>query len=82
MNLWLKDPVSGDRSITLTYLTVAFISGQAAGWLQAFGKISAPGVDTVVDMFYGLAVLYFSRRNIKIGGKLFGADVQQEEVKK
>ena len=66
--MYLTDPKTGEKSVTLTFLVVSFLlfSGFAAA--SALGHVK--DVNSLSELFYACAALYFGRR-VKVGTKTF-----------
>lgn len=76
--MYLLDPKTNKRSVSLTFLVVTFIlyTGFSVG--KALELVN--GIGSLAELFYACAALYFGRR-VSINGKQF--EVKQEgQVKK
>jgi len=58
--MWLKDPVSKKKSVSLTFASIAFITVLITGGLEAFGKVNNTG--PFLELFYGTLGMYITRR--------------------
>jgi len=71
--MYLTDPKTGKKSVTLTFLIVSFIAFLTVSILTATGHMEESS--SLAELFYACAALYFGRR-VKVGGKSF--EVNQE----
>ena len=70
--MYMKEPSEG-RSVTLTFLSISFILLAGFSVAASLGYVNS--VDTLSELFYACAALYFGRR-VKVGTKSF--QVEQE----
>lgn len=75
MNVFLRDPVTGQPSVSLTLMIVSFLFLLVASGLEMAGVVKSTSM--AFEMFGSTAALYFSRR-LKLGKKSFSS----EETKK
>lgn len=71
MTLWLLDPKTKERSVSLTLLVGSGVVLAVCGILQVLGKTQSVGPFS--EMFYSCTALYFSRR-LTISGKNYSSD--------
>jgi hypothetical protein len=76
--MWIADPVNGKKSVSLTMLIVVGLAALVANGLVVLGKASAAA--GLNELFYSCMALYYGRRNLNIGGKVFSAN-KAEEIK-
>lgn len=69
--LWVTDPVTKNKSVSLTMLMLSGVLIITFGILQIFGKVQSVG--PFDNMFWSSAALYFGRR-LGINGKNYSAD--------
>lgn len=69
--MWIKDPITKHKSVSLTMLVITFLGSLIAAGLEMKGKIASTSI--ILEMFYASAGLYFSRR-ITFKGKQVGLD--------
>lgn len=74
--MYLTDPKTEKKSVTLTFLATSFIL--LAGFACAGSLGYVDNVNSLSELFYACAALYFGRR-VKVGTKSF--DVTQEDKK-
>lgn len=85
MNLWVEDPKTKERSVSLTLLLVAASSCLVAGALEMFEVVKSTSIFS--EMLYSFVALYFGRK-VNIKGNNFSSEKAQEienkinEVKK
>jgi hypothetical protein len=60
MNLWLKDPKTGEGSVAVTMVSVSFVAVLIAASLHMAGKITDTSV--IMELFYSTAGLYGVRK--------------------
>lgn len=72
--MYLKDPKDNQKSVTLTFLVIAFVL--FAGFSSAGALGYTKDVNSLSELFYACAALYFGRR-VKVGTKTF--ELNQEE---
>lgn len=71
--MWIKDPVTKKKSVSLTFTCIAFLGVLIAAGLQMANKIENTSVMT--EVFYATTALYFGRRftfkgkNVELNGK-------------
>ncbi len=70
MNLWLTDPTTSKKSVSLTLMVLSFFGCIVGGGLQIAGKTET--VSICLELFYGCSALYFGRR-FSMNGKTFDA---------
>lgn len=75
--LFVVDPTTGNKSVSLTLLVAGFVLVVAAGGLQVAGVVSSTGPFT--ELFYSASALYFGRR-LNISGKSFSSE-KAEDIK-
>lgn len=68
---YLKDPKDGKLSVTLTFLVISFLLVAGVSVAAVMGK--ATNSDSLLQLFYACAGLYFGRR-VNLGTKSFGMD--------
>lgn len=73
--MWLKDPKTSEKSVSLTMLTVSFVSVIGCSFAQIFGYLDGTG--PLMELFYATTALYFGRR-VKFGkGEISESSVGQ-----
>lgn len=72
--MYLTDPKDGKKSVTLTFLVITFIL--FAGFAGAGALGYTKDVNSLSELFYACAALYFGRR-VKVGTKTF--EMNQDE---
>lgn len=77
MELWVKDPSTGLKSVSLTILIVSFTAVIVAGSLNMAGVVATTSLFT--EIFYASTALYFGRK-MTVNNKNFSAD-KAEEIK-
>lgn len=77
MKLWVTDPTTGQKSVSLTMLLVAVICAVTAGGLQMFGLVETTSLFS--EFMYSCVALYFGRR-FQVNGKSFNSE-KAEAVK-
>jgi len=70
MSFFLTDPKTKEKSVSLTFVVLAFTACMVAGALQIAGKIET--VSICMELFYSSASLYFARR-FSVKGQEFNA---------
>lgn len=61
MNIpFVKDPVTGAESVTLTLTIVAFLATLVMGVLESIGKVQSTSI--LLELFWGTAAMYLGRR--------------------
>lgn len=75
MNLYSKDPKTGEPSVSLTVLWVSIVYLITMGVLQAMGKVDATG--SAMEFFGISSALYFGRR-VNLNGKTYSEDEKEE----
>lgn len=73
--MWMVDPVSGAKSVSLTMLVIAGALFSGCSLLLVFGRVNTTG--PLENFFWGAVALYFGRRNLNINGKSFSAPTDQ-----
>lgn len=58
--MYLKDPRSGQKSVSLTLMMVSFASVLVCSFAHMAGKLDSTG--PLLELFYATAALYFGRR--------------------
>lgn len=58
--MWLLDPKTSKRSVSLTMLTVSFVSIIGCAFAHVLGKLDSTG--PLLELFYACSALYFGRR--------------------
>jgi len=58
--MWLTDPITNKKSVSLTLLTVTSICFIIFCGLDAFGKVKS--ISSFNELFYATLALYFGRR--------------------
>ena len=76
--MYLKDPKTGEQSVSLTMMIASFVLTTAAA-VYMFAKTGSTGL--LETQFFTLIGLYFGRR-ITIKGQAFGSDSTSQEAKK
>lgn len=71
MNFWLSDPRTKQPSVSLTMLTVTFVTFLVTSILQMLGKGTSPA--GLTEMFGITAGLYFGRRFTDASGRVLEA---------
>jgi hypothetical protein len=66
--MYLTDPKDGKKSVTLTFVVTSFLL--FAGFACAGALGHAQNVNSLSELFYASAALYFGRR-VKVGSKTF-----------
>ena len=74
--MYLTDPKTNDKSVSLTFLVISFILYVGFSAATALGY--AEGIGALSELFYACAALYFGLR-IKIGTKSFSVDQKTEK---
>jgi hypothetical protein len=72
--MWITDPTTKLKSVSLTMLAVSFVVVLVSAGLHMADKVKDTSV--VMELFYTTAALYFSRR-VSIKGKDFEASPSQ-----
>lgn len=75
--MYLKDPVTGIVSVSLTFLVTSFILVVGFSVSNILGYSKDPG--PVMDLFYACAALYFGRR-VQVGSKTFSSKEEKETL--
>lgn len=75
---WIVDPKQKEESVSLTLLMVFALAALVLNILKSTGTVTE--VASINELFYSGLALYFSRRNINIGGKNYSA-VEAEAIK-
>ena len=73
--MYLTDPKDGQKSVTLTFVVIAFLL--FAGFACAGALGYAKDVNSLSELFYASAALYFGRR-VKVGNKIFETGKENE----
>lgn len=73
--MYLTDPKNGQKSVTLTFVVIAFLL--FAGFACAGALGYAKEVNALSELFYASAALYFGRR-VKVGNKTFETEKSDE----
>lgn len=71
IRLYLTDPKTNKKSVTLTFLVISFVL--FAGFASAVSLGYAYSTGALAELFYASAALYFGRR-VKVGSKSFSVD--------
>lgn len=71
MNIWIADPKTGERSVTLTLLAVSFLALVVASALQVAGVVN--NISSLMELFLTTSASYLGRR-INFNGKSFSAE--------
>lgn len=71
--MWLTDPKTKDKSVSLTLLMISFVGIIISGSLEISGIVNTTSV--LPEIFYGCCATYFGRR-IKFGNKEFGENLK------
>lgn len=58
--MWITDPKTKEKSVTLTAFVVSTLSLVGSGWLECFGHAKSTG--PFIEMFVSTALLYLGRR--------------------
>jgi hypothetical protein len=74
--MYLKDPKTGEKSVTLTFLVLSFLLFAGFAGAEALGY-TKNGTGSLSELFYACAALYFGRR-VKVGSKSFEVGNQDE----
>lgn len=69
--MYLTDPVTKQKSVTLTFVVMAFTLATGFSVASSLGHVKDPG--PLMELFYSCAALYFGRR-FSVGGKTFDAN--------
>lgn len=78
--MWIKDPSTKKKSVSLTFAVIAFVGVLVAAGLQMANKIQNTSVMT--EVFYATTALYFGRRfsfkgnNVELSGKTLDEKVE------
>lgn len=75
--MWLNDPKTQEKSVSLTILVYSFILLLVIGVLQVMNKVTTTGPFT--ELFYSSVALYFGRR-LNFGGRIFTSETASEVV--
>lgn len=75
---WIIDPKSKDPSVPLTLLLITFVVLIAVNVLNVLGKMSAVP-ESLNQIFWGLAMLYWGHHNVSIGGKIYSSSDNNEK---
>lgn len=80
--IWLIDPVTGKKSVSLSCLIAILSITAVLGVLNAFEVVK--NVSIFLELTGMFAALYFGRRNIQLGGKTaaIGDALPKEEEQK
>lgn len=78
-DLFVEDPSTGQKSVSLTLLVASFIAVAAAGGLQVAGLVSSTG--PFLELFYSASALYFGRR-LNIKGANYSSDKASDLAEK
>lgn len=73
--MWLLDPKTEEKSVSLTLLVCSFILLVLVGVMQVLNKVTTTG--PFAELFYSATALYFGRR-LNFGGKVFTSEVATE----
>ena len=74
--MYLIDPKSETKSVSLTFLVIAFFLFIGFSGAVALGYAENSGA--FAELFYACAALYFGRR-VKVGTKTFSVNSEQEK---
>lgn len=79
--MWLKDPVTKKRSVSLTFATITFIAVLVSGTLEILEKVKSTG--PFLELFYGTLGMYITRRFSfsSRGLSVNSGNKEEEEVK-
>ena len=69
---WVEDPKDNVESVSLSFCVVFGLAALVLNILKATGNVNDTA--SLNELFWGSMALYFGRRNINIGGKMFGAE--------
>jgi hypothetical protein len=73
--MWLTDPKTNEKSVTLTFLTLSFIALFVVSVLSIMGKVASVGA--FEELLYSTAALYFGRR-FSIKGKSYSGNEEKD----
>lgn len=73
--MYLKDPSTDKPSVSLTIFIISFVLVAGFSIAHMFGQGNEP--DSLLDLFYACAALYFGRR-LNIGNKTFSSNNTKE----
>ena len=73
--MYLKDPKTGEQSVTLTFTIISFILLTGFSISSVLGYSEEPG--PLMELFYASAALYFGRR-FNVNGKTFSGKEKQK----
>lgn len=76
-SVWLNDPKTKEKSVSLTILVYSFILLIVVGVFQVLNKVATTGPFS--ELFYSSVALYFGRR-LNFGGKVFTSETASETV--
>jgi hypothetical protein len=71
--MWIKDPKSNEKSVSLTLMSIAFVIACLLVIGEALGKCKANSA--YLELFYATAALYFSRK-VNVKGSSFSMEQQ------
>lgn len=74
--MYLTDPKDGKKSVTLTFLVVSFVI--FLGFACAGSLEYVKNVNSLSELFYACAALYFGRR-VKVGTKSFEMSGEEKD---
>lgn len=78
--MWIKDPTTNKRSVSLTMLVISCLFILVMGSLQVFEKVKTTG--PFMELMYSCMALYFGRR-FSVNGKTFSANSStRDDLKK
>lgn len=78
--MFIKDPKTGEPSVSLTFLMISFLLAAGFSIASVLDQSKNPG--PLMELFYACAALYFGRR-VNIGGKNFsGKEENSSELSK
>lgn len=77
--LWIVDPYTGHKSVSLTILAISFIATLIAGALHMAGTVASTSIFT--EMMYSACALYFGRK-LNINNKNFSSEKAEQVEKK
>lgn len=69
--MYLTDPITKEKSVTLTFAVVSFLFVLGFAVANALEYSKEPGA--LMDLFYACAALYFGRR-VNLNGKIFSGN--------
>ena len=74
--MYLRDPKTNKKSVTLTFLVLSFVAFLVIAILAATDHVQE--TNSLAELFYACAALYFGRR-VKVNGKTFAMNQDGQE---